>query len=232
MRARPGDQKGERGRGVGQPTGRRPGGGGASERQRATSFPRLWSWAAAWGVVADRRAFPGRGFSEPTGAIRRGSFPDTPSAPCGGAGFSGRRAARDPRRHRRARVFLFPENEPGPGVFFSSAGFPGGMPWGFPRGTNPAASEQRRTQYYADEFTNGSRDEYSPGGRPGYKGHRLNERKQINGSGNTAAKVGRAPHPPRHIAASGEALQRLPLPFATGRFNDPLQGRPQVVVAR
>ena len=177
----------------------------------ATGFPRLWSWAAAWFVVADRRAFQRRGFlteaweprewlerasaetTVPTGAIRRGSFPDTPSgvaagfvrrdgatrkrihrsgspgflsqgtnqaqgvwndpiaagresmsntpsASCGGAGFSGRRAARDLSTSppRSAGIFLFPENEPGPGVFFS--GIPRLDVVGFFRagGTRPA----------------------------------------------------------------------------------------------
>jgi hypothetical protein len=29
------------------------------------------------------------------------------------------------------RGFIFPGNEPGPGVFFSLMGFPGWTPWGF-----------------------------------------------------------------------------------------------------
>ena len=60
-------------------------------------------------------------------AAGREYMSNTPSAPCGGAGFSGRRAARDlpTQPPRRAGVFLFPENEPGPGFFFSLMGFPG-----------------------------------------------------------------------------------------------------------
>ena len=173
MRARAGSQKGERGRGVGQPTGRTAWRWRGDRTSAGNRFSPTVELGRRVVLGADRRAFRGRGFSEPTGAIRRGSFPDTPSgvaagfvrrdgatrkrihrsdppgflsqgtnqaqgvwndpiaagresmsnmpsAPCGGAGFSGRRAARDLPTSPpcRAGVLFSRETNPAPGFSF------------------------------------------------------------------------------------------------------------------
>jgi hypothetical protein len=70
--------------------------------------------------------FRAGGFSEPTGAIRWGSFPNTPSEPCGGAGVSCRRAASDLPTFppERSAGFSFPwETNQAQGCFSDATGF-------------------------------------------------------------------------------------------------------------
>lgn len=108
---------------------------------------------------------------------------NTPSAPCGGAGFSGRRARATFRRQRPCCIIAAPgfffsreTNQPRGFLFFN--GIPRLDAVGFFAPDEPGPPDQWRTQCYADEFTNESRDEYSPGGRPGYRGHKLRKKMQ------------------------------------------------------
>ncbi len=79
-----------------RPKGREGPGGGTTDRPNGLAvagrpnvsgkpvFPRPWSWAAAWGVVADRRAFPGRGFFRTNRSNPPGFFSRHAERSCGG----------------------------------------------------------------------------------------------------------------------------------------------------
>jgi len=112
-----------------------------NQSNRRGSFPNTPSGVAAGFVRRDGATRKRIHRSDPPGFLSQGTnqaqgvwndsiaagreyMSNTPSAPCGGAGFSGRRAARDLStpapllHHRRAGVFLFPGNEPAPGFSF------------------------------------------------------------------------------------------------------------------
>ena len=184
MRARAGSQKGERGRGVVPPEA-----AGATQRQRMTGFPRLWSWAAAWGVGADRRTFRGRWGSESIGANRRGSFPNQPSEPCGGAGVSCRRAASDLPAFppERPAGFSFPGTEPSAVGFSGAVGFDVRrvLVFRITRRIDPGT----RTLCARDVIADGG-VAIRHGGRPGYSGHKFKERAEDEKNANPCGGPG------------------------------------------